>query len=169
MLRCISLLHTIDTTAHELLGVILSGFSHLILLTLPIGLLLPETTVLNQFGFVLFIGVAIDTFIVRTIIVPAAVTAFSFSTCWPAVKSLTVSATDVVSKEDDTNHRPQLSKEPLDDGHEKSVWRGSDSHVNWWPYFVPRVILSPDGEEEALWAGYNDPSEYVKDLTEFIN
>jgi hypothetical protein len=113
---------------------------------------------------VLFIGVAIDTFIVRTVIVPAAVTAFSFSTCWSAVSSLSASSTNVVSKEDGVNQRPQLSKEPLDDGHEKSVWRGSDSHVNWWPYIVPRVVLSASGEEEALWAGYDDPSEYVTDL-----
>jgi hypothetical protein len=113
---------------------------------------------------VLFIGVAIDTFIVRTVIVPAAVTAFSFSTCWSAVSSLSASSTNVASKEDVLNQRPQLSKEPLDDGHEKSVWRGSDSHVNWWPYIVPRVVLSASGEEEALWAGYDDPSEYVTDL-----
>jgi MMPL family len=139
-------------------------FSFLLLLTSRTGLLLPQTTVLNQFGFVLFIGVAIDTFIVRTVIVPAAVTAFSFSTCWSAVSSLTMNSTDGESKEDGVNHSPQLSAEPLGDGHEKSVWRGSDSHVNWWPYIVPRVVLSATGEEEALWAGYDNPSEYVKDF-----
>lgn len=160
------MLYSVDASEYSLIDVTLSHSSHLRLLISHAGLLLPQTTVLNQFGFVLFIGVAIDTFIVRTVIVPAAVTAFSFSTCWSALNSFTVSTTDVVTKEDGVNHRPQLSKEPLDDGHEKSVWRGSDSHVNWWPYIVPRVVLSASGEEEALWAGYNDPADYVKDLIE---
>jgi len=38
------------------------------------GLLMPDTTCLNQYGFILFIGVAIDTFIVRPVLVPAVVT-----------------------------------------------------------------------------------------------
>ena len=134
------------------------------LMTFGIGLLLPETTVLNQFGFVLFIGVAIDTFIVRTVIVPAAVTAFSFSSCGSAQNPCTVNATNVTGKEDDANRITQLNMEPFDDGREKSVWRSSDAHINWWPYTVPRVVLSPSGEEEALWAGYNDPSDFVKDM-----
>jgi len=38
------------------------------------GLLLTKSTVLNQYGFSLFIGVAIDTFLVRTMVVPLVVT-----------------------------------------------------------------------------------------------
>jgi uncharacterized membrane protein YdfJ with MMPL/SSD domain len=53
------------------------------------GLLLPDTIVLNQYGFSLFIGVAIDTFFVRTFLVPAVVTAFGGSNeglfWWPRV------------------------------------------------------------------------------------
>ena len=35
------------------------------------GLLIPKTVVLNQYGFTLFLGVAFDTFLIRPIIVPA--------------------------------------------------------------------------------------------------
>ena len=37
------------------------------------GLFVPRTTVLNQYGFVLFIGVVVDTFLVRPVLVPAAI------------------------------------------------------------------------------------------------
>lgn len=53
------------------------------------GLLLPDTIVLNQYGFSLFIGVAIDTFFVRTFLVPAVVSSFGGSSeslfWWPRV------------------------------------------------------------------------------------
>ena len=39
--------------------------------------MIPETFVLNQYGFILFIGVSIDTFVIRTVIVPAVVTIMS--------------------------------------------------------------------------------------------
>jgi len=41
------------------------------------GLLIPKSTVLNQYGFSLFIGVAFDTFIVRTVVGPVCLTLFS--------------------------------------------------------------------------------------------
>lgn len=52
------------------------------------GLLIPKTIVLNQYGFSLFIGVTIDTFIMRPIISPAIITAFGDWRCtrvnwWP--------------------------------------------------------------------------------------
>ena len=39
------------------------------------GMLIPKTVVLNQYGFILFIGVGIDTYIMRPLIVPAIVAA----------------------------------------------------------------------------------------------
>ncbi len=39
------------------------------------GLLLPKSTVLNQYGFSLFVGVMLDTFIVRSVVVPVIFTA----------------------------------------------------------------------------------------------
>lgn len=41
------------------------------------GLLIPKTVVLNQYGFSLFIGVALDTFLIRTIVVPVVMTVIS--------------------------------------------------------------------------------------------
>ena len=39
------------------------------------GLLAPQLVVLNQYGFTLFVGVVIDTFVMRPIVVPAVVAA----------------------------------------------------------------------------------------------
>lgn len=50
------------------------------------GLLIPPTIVLNQYGFALFLGVAIDTFVIRTILMPAVIAAFGTHTnvfWWP--------------------------------------------------------------------------------------
>lgn len=39
------------------------------------GLLAPQIVVLNQYGFALFIGVVVDTFVMRPVVVPAVVAA----------------------------------------------------------------------------------------------
>ena len=43
----------------------------LIMVVSFVGLLIPKTVVLNQYGFTLFIGVALDSFVMRPILVPA--------------------------------------------------------------------------------------------------
>ena len=43
------------------------------------GLLIPKTTVLNQYGFSLFIGVVFDTFLIRTIVVPVVFAVINFN------------------------------------------------------------------------------------------
>ena len=125
------------------------------------GLLIPTTTVLNQFGFVLFIGVAIDTFIVRTVLVPAAVTAFTLE--GSIFKCVKKGKETVADPEDGTAIAPYLNQEP-DDNHIQSVWRYKDVDANWWPSMMPRVLLSPMGEHEALWAGYDCPLFYLRDM-----
>ena len=50
------------------------------------GLLIPNTVVLNQYGFALFMGVAIDTFLVRIFVVPAVFALLDFDprvNWWP--------------------------------------------------------------------------------------
>ena len=44
----------------------------LIMIVSFVGMLIPQTIVLNQYGFALMVGVAIDTFAMRPIVVPAA-------------------------------------------------------------------------------------------------
>ena len=58
---------------------------------------------------------------------------------------------------------PHLNHE-LDDGEVKSIWRMKDVDANWWPCLMPRVILSEVGEDEALWAGYDSPHFYLRDM-----
>ncbi len=43
------------------------------------GLLIPKTTVLNQYGFSLFIGVVFDTFLIRTVVVPVVFAVVDFN------------------------------------------------------------------------------------------
>ena len=112
-------------------------------------------------------GVAIDTFIVRTLLVPAAVTAFTLDGCG-------ISLTDKgwlvfgsrkhldVDGEDGLVLSPHLNQEP-DNGFEQSPWRLKDVDANWWPSMMPRVILSEVGEDEALWAGYDSPHFYLRE------
>ena len=54
------------------------------------GLLIPKTVVLNQYGFTLFIGVAFDTFLMRPIVVPAIIAILGSTSraqvnWWPSV------------------------------------------------------------------------------------
>jgi hypothetical protein len=125
------------------------------------GLLIPATTVLNQFGFVLFIGVAIDTFVVRTVLVPAAVTAFTLPSFSFHLSSRGISFKS--QSEVESGYQPHMNPQP-DDGTEMSVFRWRDVDANWWPSLMPRVVLSPLGEDEALWAGYDSPQDYLLDM-----
>ena len=108
------------------------------------GLLIPRTVVLNQYGewgvrppahshcgrltrppsppqpgFTLFIGVAFDTFVMRPIIVPALIAA--------------------------------LAAVP-----------GTRGRLNWWPRVVPDVLLSEEDEDFALAAGLWAPQELAE-------
>ena len=66
---------------------------------------------------------------------------------------------------EDANECPAyLNSKAIGDDHEKSVWRASDADVNWWPYLVPKALLSLEGEEAALWAGYNNPADYIAEM-----
>lgn len=111
----------------------------------------------------LFIGVAIDTFIVRTFIVPAAVTAFSLSSCSLSGAWSPFSKSGSDEPVDGKDKVAYLSSAPSDDGEVKSMWRRKDADVNWWPAMVPRVVLSPSGEDAALLAGYDNPNDYIMD------
>ena len=52
------------------------------------GLLLPKSTVLNQYGFALFIGVAFDTFVVRTVVVPVIFSVMNVNWLFPHAKDV---------------------------------------------------------------------------------
>jgi uncharacterized membrane protein YdfJ with MMPL/SSD domain len=47
------------------------------------GLLVPDSLVLNQYGLSLFFGVAMDTFVIRTLVVPVVITMFGSGNWWP--------------------------------------------------------------------------------------
>ena len=58
----------------------------LIMIISFVGLLIPKTIVLNQYGFSLLVGVAIDTFLMRPIVVPVIITLLGSGTAvnwWP--------------------------------------------------------------------------------------
>ena len=116
------------------------------------GLLIPQTVVLNQYGFILFIGVAIDTFIIRTLIVPAVFVLID--------NSLRTAL-----------HLFQGSSSPTAPGAAAAVAGGTSSrwdlktisvNVNWWPTIMPDVLLTPEEEDEALLAGFSDPALFLE-------
>lgn len=66
------------------------------------GLLIPKPIVLNQYGFSLFLGVAFDTFVIRTILMPAIVAIFKNNSrlfWWPITMPPIVLANYEIEKE----------------------------------------------------------------------
>lgn len=96
-----------------------------------IGLLIPQTIVLNQYGFALAVGVAIDTFYVRPILVPALMATLGSNGC-------------------------SCFRSCCGAGNAGSSETESSFDINWWPRKVPRVRLSPEAEREAAFAGIDE-------------
>ena len=131
------------------------------------GLLIPQTICLNQYGFILFIGVAIDTFIIRTVVVPAV-----FCMLDKSPMSLlgmcqgTSSPTNPCAGAGAGAGAGALVPVPCGSGEEpdsRSRWdlKVVAANFNWWPTIMPSVVLSEADEKEALLAGYSDPRVFL--------
>ena len=68
-----------------------------------------------------------------------------------------------LESEEGMSVKPYENKDP-NDHEEPSMWRMKDVDANWWPSIMPRVLLSPLGEDEALYAGYDNPTFYLADM-----
>jgi MMPL family len=127
------------------------------------GLLIPPTTVLNQYGFSLFIGVAIDTFVIRTLVVPA-------------LFSLFEKLGDVLKMRDClTRENPYDSKAETPYVYKPQHYELVDVkevlyvQLNWFPARMPTVVLSALDEKQALELGYCDPHDYLLSLSSSIS
>ena len=128
------------------------------------GLLIPQTVVLNQYGFILFIGVAIDTFIIRTLVVPAVFVLLDQSLHAMIMVMLCQGVSPPTAALPDTEaSSPALPVSDMVDT-KTSRWdpKTIASNVNWWPTLMPTTVLSRLEEEEALLLGYSDPADYLK-------
>ena len=116
------------------------------------GLLIPQTVVLNQYGFILFIGVAIDTFIIRTIIVPAVFVLLDDS----------LRTVLLLCQGSSAPTAPGAAAAGAG-GTPSSRWdiKVVSANVNWWPTIMPDVMLTPEEEEVALMAGYSSPALFL--------
>ena len=127
------------------------------------GLLIPATTVLNQYGFSLFIGVAIDTFIVRSFLVPSVRSIFErFDT--DVLYVLSIVGIKLPCLRDgrfvdavDESRAVEATAEVRGALEVKTV-----SSANWWPGRMPPIRISTFEEEEvALRLGFLTPEDYI--------
>ena len=132
------------------------------------GLLIPQTVVLNQYGFILFIGVAIDTFIIRTLVVPAVFVLLDQSLQALILVMMCQGISPPTAALPDTNDASSPAL-PISDAVDTTASKSSrwDSkviatNINWWPTLMPTVMLSRPEEDEALLLGYSDPTDYLK-------
>ena len=128
------------------------------------GLLIPQTVVLNQCGFILFIGVAIDTFIIRTLVVPAVFVLLDKSLQALIMVMMCQGISPPTAALPDADAEASSPTLPVIDtvsDAKSSRWdpKTIASNVNWWPTLMPAKVLSDQEEDEALLLGFSNPAD----------
>lgn len=137
------------------------------------GLLGASTVVLNQYGFILFIGVAIDTFLIRTIVVPAVFTVLSGSRAAFALvlpPKLNNDDNPAALNELESNLNTGCSTRNKSSSILRrraqlvfsSRWDIKHIETNWWPSIMPEQILTDDEEDDAMFKSFVSPVEYLQ-------